>query len=341
VKEFDPISIDQIPTSADGNTLVDIYVYFTHSKKFVKFLSIGDPLNLQRLETIKTHSDPNLYVKAGSLQSAEVLKADPQKLHSMKQVVSQLDTHERIQDLNKKIREELKEIVFFLKADPSVVQADAQMTLVKMESLAEEILGMVAPDVGDLRKFLIGNLKYVMLMEDAAALTSIAVTTAVAHRFDSRAIFRDVALATTLMDSPLADLSEDELKQYYLDPSKLDKKSSDLVRQHPIIASQAFSIRIKSFSPTVIQLILGHHELFNGRGYPKGTRSELLPAVVRSFSLAVDLFEHMKRAKYQGRDLDLKTAAIQLVEKDVPTHLRRHNQKLMSTLISFLEDPRR
>jgi response regulator RpfG family c-di-GMP phosphodiesterase len=184
---------------------------------------------------------------------------------------------------------------------------------------------------------LIANLKYVLLMEDAAAITSIAVTTALAHGFDSKAIYRDLALASTLMDAPLADLSEETLKQYFVDPTALDPKRMEVIRQHPIVSAQAFSIRIKSFSPTVIQLILGHHELFNGKGFPKGTRSELLPSVVRSFSLAVDLFEIMKRAEYRGEDLELLAAAETLKQSETPSHLRRHNQKLVTSLIAFLK----
>jgi len=337
LNDFESLSIDQIPISANGNTLVDVFVYFTHSEKFVKILAAGVPLNREKLESVKDHSDPNLYVRQGALKSAESMKNQPSKLQSIKTELGQLGSRDRILDLNKKIREELKEILFFLRQDPQAVQADSQMTLLKMESLAEDILEVVAPDIEDLRRFLVRNLKYVTLMEDAAALTSIAVTTVLAHGFDSRAIFRDLSLATTLMDAPLADLSDDIIIKYYLEPAALSNADQEIIKHHPITSAQAFSIRIKSFSPTVVHLILGHHELFNGRGYPKGTRSELLPAVVRSFALAVDIFETMKRAKLRGQEIDLVSAVKLLIEKDVPAHMRRHNQKLVSSLVSFLE----
>ncbi len=338
MKDFETISAEAIPKDENGQVLIEIFVYFTHAKKFIRFLSIGDSLDPQKLSALKDHSDPQLYIKRGALAEMATPKTELHPLQSIRQELDALGKQD-LKTLNQKIRDELKTIFEFLKKDPEKISPEeGHLTLLKMESLAEDILAKIAPDVEDLRKFLLGNLKYALLMEDAAAITSIAVTTALAHGFDSRAIYRDLALACTVMDAPLAELPERARKQYFLDMTKLDPKSLEVIRQHPIVSAQAFSLRIKSFSPTVVQLILGHHELFNSKGYPKGTRSELLPTVARSLALAVDLFEHMKRAKLSGKELDLLSAAEELRQSDVPSHLRRHNQKLLSSLIEFLDE---
>ncbi len=44
-----------------------------------------------------------------------------------------------------------------------------------------------------------------------------------------------------------------------------------------------------------------------------------------------------KRAQYEDRVLDLFAAVENLREKNVPPHLRRHNQKLVGMLTEFLK----
>jgi HD-GYP domain-containing protein (c-di-GMP phosphodiesterase class II) len=328
---FTRVSLEKIPVGSDGNVLVDVYIFLAHSQKYVSFVSKGSPLAPEQLAVLKTHMDPNLYVRAGALEAP---------LKSINHEAQKILNTETLTELNKKVRDQLRGILAFMNDDPEKAGQDGNATLRKMENLSEAILATVAPDVDDLRNFLLNNLKFVMLMEDAAALTSLAVMTAVAHTFDSRAIFRDLALAAMLMDTPLADFPEETLRQYYLDPQKIDPATLEKIRQHPITAAQAFSIRAKSFSPTVVQLILGHHELYNGKGYPKRTRSELLPAIARSFALAVDLFETMKRAELAGQSLSVHQALETLRELDVAPHLRRHNSKLVALLAEFVSTSR-
>jgi HD-GYP domain-containing protein (c-di-GMP phosphodiesterase class II) len=329
--DYETIPITNVPRTDAGHSLVDLYVHFPYSKKYVKFLVAGDILDDRRIEALKKHKDPRLFIRAGSLLSAEALQNNPDSLEKIKRPELELQTP------SERIKEELKQIFGFLQSDPEKAQTEAEATLAKMEKVADDVLAEVAPDVEDLRKFLISNSKYVMLMADSSAIASIAVMTALAHGFDSRAIFRDLSMASILMDAPLSDMSEESIVQYYLDPSKLDRAVYEKIMQHPIVSAQALTVRIKAFSQTVLQLILGHHELYNGKGYPKGTRSEMLPPVVRSFSLAVDIFGIMKREKLKSKEISMLDAAQELQEKNIEAHLRRHNQRLVTSLINFIK----
>ncbi len=333
---FELIDLNNVPKTDDGHALVDLYVHFPYSKKYVKFLVAGDILDDRRVQSLQKHKDPRLFIKSGSLLSAESLKQNPQHLEKLIRSEPSED-NEKFEFYNQKINNELKQVFAFLKAEPPQDEAGQQMTLDKMESISDDVLKEVAPDVEDLRKFLISNSKYLMLMADTTAIASIAVMTALSHGFDSRAIFRDLAMASILMDAPLSDFSEDDMNNFYLDPSKIEASVLGKIQQHPVISAQALTVRIKSFSQTVLQLILGHHELYNGKGFPKGTRSEMLPPVVRSFSLAVDIFGVMKKSKLEGKEITMLDAAQLLQEKNVEAHLRRHNQRLVTSLINFIK----
>jgi HD-GYP domain-containing protein (c-di-GMP phosphodiesterase class II) len=330
--DFEVIEISKVPKSDDGHSLVDLYVHFPYSQKYVKFLVAGDIFDDRRVLALKNAKDPRIFIKAGSLLSAETLQRNPARFDQMKRDAKSVE--ERRHEFEKK----LKEVFAFLKKDPPVSPEESATTLMKMEMIADTVLSEVAPDVDDLRKFLVQNAKYLMVMADSSAIASIAVMTALAHGFDSRAIFRDLALAAILMDAPLVEMGEAKLAQYYKDPTSFSEdEDAKIVRNHPVVAAQAVTIRIKTFSQTVLQLITGHHELYNGKGFPRNTRSEMLPPVVRSFALAVDVFEVMKREKLSGKDITVLDATDVLREKEVEAHLRRHNQKLVTSLANFIK----
>lgn len=329
--EFEVIDVAQVPRSEEGHALVDLYIHFPYSKKYVKFLVAGDVLDDRRIEALQKHKDPRVFIKAGSMLSADSLKKNPERFNEIKR------DPETFTDSTLRFKADLVKIFDFLKIDGLASPEESAATLAKMESIADNVLSEVAPDVDDLRKFLVQNSKHLMLMADSLAIASIAVMTALAHGFDSRAIFRDLSLAAILMDAPLSDLGEEKINKYYTNMNLLDQKDLELVRNHPMISAQALSTRVRSFSQTVLQLILGHHELYNGKGFPKGTRSEMLPPVARSFALAVDIFEVMKREKIQGREITMLDAIEVLREKDVDAHLRRHNQRIVSSLANFIK----
>lgn len=77
-------------------------------------------------------------------------------------------------------------------------------------------------------------------------------------------------------------------------PGKLDEKELTLIRKHPEWGVKV-GLRL-GFPPAILQIILYHHERFDGKGYPFRIPSGSLPAYVRLVNL-IDAYDVMKAGR--------------------------------------------
>ena len=314
-----------------GDTLAfDIYVHLPRAGRFLRYVCAGDVWDERRNNVLLTHTTPTLYKSLhDAFGSASI---DPKSLASGMSVAPS-ETPPEILVFKDTVEKELDEIFLFVN-NPNEI--DAPQTIKAMEDLSQKIIEVVAPEVENLRENILQQSKYLMVMSDSAAITSIAVLIAMSHGFDSRKIFRDLSMAILMMDAPLADLPEETVLKYYRDRKTLSTGEWEEIRRHPARAHEVISTRLKSITNSVLQLILNHHELYNSKGYPRQLRNESLPPIVRSLALSVDLFEIMKREFLGGKDIDVLQALEELREPTVDAHLRRHNQKLVQRAVEYI-----
>ncbi len=306
-----------------GDTLAfDIYVQLPRAGRFLRYVCAGDIWDERRKKILLTHTNPTLYKSLRAAPAAHINSAP------------RAETPKELLALNDKVEKELIEI-FRVVNDPS--GAEAPQTIQAMEDLSQKIIEVVAPEQENLRETMLQKSKYLMVMSDSAAITSIAILVALAHGFDSRRIFQDLSMAIILMDATVSTLPEETVLKYYRDPNSLTTGEWQEIRRHPAQAHEAVSTRIKSVSNSVLQLILNHHELYNSKGYPRQLRNETLPPIVRSLAVSVDLFEIMKREHLNGKDIDILQALSELREPTIEAHLRRHNQKLIQSAIQYIQ----
>ncbi|MEO5667563.1 MAG: HD domain-containing phosphohydrolase [Bdellovibrionota bacterium] len=298
----------------------DIYIHLPRAERFVRYVCAGDVWDESRESVFRKHSNQKLFINIGGDIPVPPLS-------------SQQTAPPEIQVFNDTVGKELDDL---FRSVASASEENAAQTIAAMESLSQKIIEVVAPDVANLRENIIQQSKYIMVMTDAAAITSIAIMIAMAHGFDSRKIFRDLSMGILLMDAPLSELPEVVVIKYYQDRSTLTNLEWEEIRRHPAHAHELVSSKLKTVPTSVLQLILNHHELYNSKGYPRQIRNESLPPIVRSLCLAVDVFEVMKRENLNGREIDMLTALTELKEATIEPHLRRHNQKLVSQAIQYI-----
>ncbi len=305
------VKIEDIPKSQDGVLATDVYVHMPTQGRFIRYLCSGDVLDVKRIEQLSKHVDPDAYIP----------KTEPQR---------------KISDaLGTEKTKELQEI--FVKVFKADVPPEESFKLV--ESTAEGILSVVAPETKDLKAHLMKNLKYVDLMNDVSAITSIATFVALCSGFDSKKSYRDLAYACLVMDSSMSEFTDDEVKQYYKDSSQLPAETLAKFKKHPARSHELASEKLKSLSDVTMQLILNHHELFNGKGFPRGVRSESLFALVKVLAFAVDVFETMKKSQLNGKVISIGDAVAELREITVEPHLKRHSKKLVDSVAQALNLP--
>jgi len=87
----------------------------------------------------------------------------------------------------------------------------------------------------------------------------------------------------------LHDIGKIGISEYILrKPSSLTAEEYEQIKQHPFIGYQI--LKPMKFLKEGLDMVLYHHEKFNGKGYPAGLKEEEIPYEVRIFSI-VDVYD--------------------------------------------------
>ena len=316
---FEPVSAPQVPRNPDGTLPVNLYIYLPSPKTFIIFVPAGEKYTYARQTALSRHSIPTLFLKSadGSGPIAGSLGEVPEELAAT----------------GPQSEAELKSIF----ADISATAGEAPPgALARLEKLADDIIQAVAPDVEDLPARMRKNAEYLWLMSDVAALTSIASLVAAANGFDSRKSLREIVCACLVMDLPLVKISEEQMTDFYRDPAKAPLEVKKAYEQHPLDAYRLAKSSLRHFTDTTIELVLTHHELYNGKGFPRHVRSGQLFPMARVMALAADSFELMKQHSARGTAKALTEVFEILLEDKVEPQSRRHPKNIVEKSIQFI-----
>lgn len=203
-----------------------------------------------------------------------------------------------------------------------------------LEVLSEKLCNIVSPEVGDVRNHLKSIPAFVSIMDESSAISALAMLFAIAQGQKARGVFKDLSYACLLMDISL--VGHDSLKnRWYADPAVLKDEEIAILESHPRKSQAVIMEKFKNLPEIVGQMILGHHELFNGRGFPRKIRSDILPPVVRILSFAVDVYYHMKNAEFNGKNASVEEIIESFIDPKVEPHLRRHNVSLCKKILKY------
>ncbi|MFT4106396.1 MAG: HD-GYP domain-containing protein [Lacrimispora sp.] len=98
-------------------------------------------------------------------------------------------------------------------------------------------------------------------------------------------------------------------------PGALTPQEWDVMKEHPAIGCQI--VRSIPELGTVSDLILAHHERWDGKGYPRGLKGEEIPLFCRILAVA-DSFDAMINDRAYRKAME-KEAAIQEIERNAGT----------------------
>lgn len=116
-------------------------------------------------------------------------------------------------------------------------------------------------------------------------------------------------------------------------PGQLSDDDYEKVMQHPRWGSEV--ARQARMSDTVINIILYHHERFDGKGYPSGLKADKIPIEARIVAIA-DVFDalYSDRPYRKAYDFD---RAIEILQEMTETHF---DQCLMGLFLPIAEEVR-
>jgi len=93
-------------------------------------------------------------------------------------------------------------------------------------------------------------------------------------------------------------------------PGPLDAHERQIMDTHPEIGHRI--VGQAGFSPLVSEIVLTHHERWDGRGYPRGLRGEEIPLATRLFAIA-DSLDAMTSDRPYRRGIPLEQAVAEVV----------------------------
>ena len=333
---YDLAKIDPAEFKIGSPCACSLFVFVESEKKYLPFVTMGEILSAHKHAQIQQLQGHNLYVRAGE---SRALSPFDLALKNLEQVLDQKSADLQSQTIylgdamTKEAQQIVREVFGEMSRLPSVAKADDLSRALSLVSskLVENLL----EDSKDVRRKLLAQLRQIHLMNDAAAITTLALLIAHANDFPSKTTARMLSLAALFADAGLADLEKHWSDQYYKDRSQLPTHIVEKVHLHPVRSNQM--VAYSNLGTDILsQIILSHHELYSGSGYHRGVQSGSLPTVVQIFALAVDVYERLKNFELNN----LRTSFVELFksfdEKMVDPLKRRHNIKLTKALFSYL-----
>ncbi|WP_052404820.1 HD-GYP domain-containing protein [Bacillus rubiinfantis] len=119
------------------------------------------------------------------------------------------------------------------------------------------------------------------------------------------------------------DLSEQEIEAIYqggllhdigkigipehvlLKPGQLTNEEYNIIKKHPVIGYDMIK-HVSDFSEKgILEIVLYHHERYDGKGYPHGLKGEQIPLGARILAIA-DTFDAMTSRRVYRNEIDLK-----------------------------------
>jgi len=323
---FRPIGLTELPTTPDGLAAVDLFVYLSLQKRFVVYIPKGEKITSQRKDALNRHSVPCLYLRETDVGAAAVTQAEPDENASTIQNFEVMGLPGNT-TLNKVFEELSKNL-----------EAPPQAAIQKLEGMADEILATVAPDAMNLKSRFSANVDYLWLMNDASAISTLATMFAAANGINSVKPLRDIVFATLVMDLPLAKLEQSQIETYLAKPSELPQWVIDQIEEHPFQAYQLAKKTLPHLNDSTFELILVHHERYNGTGYPRHLKSVQIFPLGQVFCAAVATFERMKiSAKTDQQNMIQIIKSLADLECD--PHMQPHRKEIILNVARFLGFP--
>jgi len=327
-KEFAKVSLGDLDLKKGDIAPFDLYVFLHASGRHHPIVKRGERIDDNHWANIVRLQDSNLFVRDDNFYSDWKTKQPPRADQLLAALKKPIFKGEVIGD---EAKSTLKNIYMAL-AQPSINTKEISAAFAQ---LSDALLDVLVPEARDAKSSILQQLRHIHLMNHAAAISSLAMLTALANGFESRTAFSNLAFACLLMDAGLVDVPEKDLLTYYKNRTELPSHVMDRIRLHPMKSAQMLQ-GMKEINETVQQLVLLHHELHNGKGYHRGLRTGSTSPLSRNLAFAVDLYEHIKGAELRGEKVSLGHSIQVLSEKNTEVQDRRHGVEICTKLMEYL-----
>lgn len=326
---FRKVSIDEMGLQKGDRVPYTLFVYLHASDRYHPIIQKDVVLKGADWENLERLDKSNLFVSSSDFQ-----KWDTVRKRTSRQILSELKTppfEKKVlgEDAQAKLRE------FYLSLTFNSLTGSGKVIAVQtLEEMSESLNKVLAPETQDLKTNLLQQMRNLHVMNDMAAISSLAYLIALANGFDSQSSLSQLGKVCLLIDAGLGDMEQHHLETYYRARNDLPSHILEKFKKHPLKSAKiAEKLQIgEGFE----QMILVHHELYNGKGYYRGIRTSNVSPLARCLCLAVDLFEQMKQEELNGREVRLKQLILNLLPRSGDISDWRHGRETVVSLCRYL-----
>lgn len=102
-------------------------------------------------------------------------------------------------------------------------------------------------------------------------------------------------------------ISEDIL----LKPGKLTNEEYSVIKRHPVIGYDMIKHVSDFIENGILEIVLHHHERYDGKGYPFGLKGDQIPLGARIIAIA-DTFDAMTSKRVYRNEIDLESTLVEI-----------------------------
>ncbi len=311
------VVLPKIPLTSDGSCAVDIYVRMPESRRYVRWLDAGTEFSREHQLKLQAHADSRLYCPTEQWRLRYKKFPKPNSSESS----FRKETQELITDL----------YLHLLREDVLPEKATDQLS-----KISEIIVNEVFEDLQNYEIQILQTLPNLKNNQSFEAIRALCFVFAMANGYATRSAFMDITASTILMDFALKNSSNRDMAKLFVNQEKLPEGFLAVYQKHPAQSHFVAVDKFKNVTETALQMILNHHELHNGQGFPRRVYTKSLPELVKIAALAVDVYEHWLKSESYDQRKNLRMVLDTIREDHLPATKRRHDPNIIQAVYHYL-----
>ena len=311
---FTKIKIDEFFSA--GSVLFDIFIKLA-ANRYVKILHSGDKFDDERINKYKNEKGVE-YLYFRSKDRKKMI----QFFNHLSKKITENDVIQTSTKINflKNMTTQYIEEVYTEGLKPQVVEQGKEVceTVYKVIEKQDDLYALLR----DYQNF------------DPSAFTHSYLVTLFASCIIKQFEWQSkTTIETTAMACMLHDIGKIKLPEELISKDKKDFTDEDwaMYKQHPILGSEILE-SIPSVNFAIKQIILQHHEAYNGTGYPYGIRGGRILTLANIVKVADD-FVHMIDSKEETPVVCLRKL---IMDQEA---VRQYNSLIIENFIKVFADP--
>jgi len=303
-EQFTPILIhDILPDQILG---FDVYLFMQVNNKYIKYIDNNSPIKEEQLKRLKFHRIKELFIK-----NRDLGKYSTYISASMRKKIEGCPEKEKSVFIKKAASDLIQTIDTVTNNNEDTVSWNnncIELAKVVVDDLTEISYSKIIKKLED---FLSGK---PTLITHSLSVSSLGVIISMSLGIYNEKILSEVAIGGLLHDVGMSRTSKAIIKKS-LKGENFKPNEFELYKRHPQEGIKILGkmLEIAQITDNVLKIVLEHHELIDGSGFPKGISGDKISYLAKIITISDCLSKEM----FKNKTTDFKYSILQLKKKQV------------------------